>query len=107
MGLVAGLLLAFAFRSKAVQAPKYQYEIEKELGIEPPDLEAIWNEKQALLHQSSTVEENPTSVLPIKIVYLYKTDSEQEQASEQGNNTNQSTTWTKNGDETPPLPSQH
>jgi len=107
MGLVAGLLLAFAFRSKAVQAPKYQYEIEKELGIEPPDLEAIWNEKQAQLHQQSTAEESPTSMLPIKIVYLYKTDTEQEQASEQGNNTNQSTTWTKNDGETQQLPNQH
>lgn len=43
-GLVVGGLLAFYFRKIGPQAPKYQYEIEKELGIEPPDLEGQWRE---------------------------------------------------------------
>ena len=44
-GLVTGVLLAFAFRKLGPQAPKYQYEIEKEMGIEPPDLEGQWRER--------------------------------------------------------------
>ena len=38
-GLVVGVILAFVFRKQGPQRPKYQYEIEKELGIEPPDFE--------------------------------------------------------------------
>jgi membrane associated rhomboid family serine protease len=38
-GLVVGLILAFVYRKQGPQRPKYQYEIEKELGIEPPDFE--------------------------------------------------------------------
>ena len=38
-GLVVGVILAFVYRKKGPQRPKYQYEIEKELGIEPPDFE--------------------------------------------------------------------
>ena len=43
-GLITGIALAFIYRKKGVQQPKYQYEIEKELGIEPPDLEGMWLE---------------------------------------------------------------
>ena len=43
-GLVIGVTLAFVYRKKGPQAPKYQFEIEREMGIEPPDLEGIWNE---------------------------------------------------------------
>lgn len=46
MGLVAGVFLAFIYKKDAVQRPKYQYEIEKELGIEPPDFEGEWIAKQ-------------------------------------------------------------
>lgn len=44
-GLVVGVFLAYWFRKKGPQRPKYQYEIEKELGIEPPDLEGQYWEK--------------------------------------------------------------
>ncbi len=47
-GLLAGVALAFLFRKMGPQAPKYQYEIEKELGIEPPDLEGEWRERLRL-----------------------------------------------------------
>lgn len=47
-GLVTGIALAFVFRKLGPQAPKYQYEIEKELGIEPPDLEGQWRERVRL-----------------------------------------------------------
>lgn len=44
MGMSMGVILAFYFRDNGPQRPKFQYEIEKEMGIEPPDLEGIWNE---------------------------------------------------------------
>jgi len=50
-GLIVGVILAFVYRKKGPQAPKYQYEIEKELGIEPPDLEGIWLENQRLAQE--------------------------------------------------------
>lgn len=39
-GAAAGLLLAYWYRSRGPQRRKYQWEIEEELGIEPPDFEA-------------------------------------------------------------------
>ena len=47
MGSVSGIFLAFIYRKKGPQPPKMQYEIEKELGIEPPDLEGMYLEKLA------------------------------------------------------------
>ena len=44
-GAVAGVILAIIYRKRGPQAPKYIYEIEKELGIEPPDLEGMYNER--------------------------------------------------------------
>lgn len=38
-GFFSGIFLAFIYRKEGPQRPKYQYEIEKELGIEPPDFE--------------------------------------------------------------------
>lgn len=43
-GFLTGIFLAILFRKIGTQRPKYQYEIEKEMGIEPPDLEGIYNE---------------------------------------------------------------
>ena len=48
MGLSVGVVLAFLFRENGPQRPKFQYEIEKEMGIEPIDFEAIWVEKVRL-----------------------------------------------------------
>ena len=45
------LFVAFIYRKKGPQAPKYQFEIEKELGIEPPDLEGMWNENIRLAQE--------------------------------------------------------
>ena len=45
-GFIVGVLLAVIFRKHGPVPPKFQYEIEKELGIEPPDLEGIWRENQ-------------------------------------------------------------
>ena len=43
-GLIFGVIFAFLYRNRGPQAPKYLYEIEKEMGIEPPDFESEWNE---------------------------------------------------------------
>lgn len=48
VGLIIGIALAYIYKSKGPQRPKYLYEIEKEMGIEPLDLEAIWNENQRI-----------------------------------------------------------
>ena len=66
MGLSAGVFLAIYFRSKGPQRPKFQYEIEKELGIEPPDLEAIYNQK--LREETENVAEIKS---PQQIIYHY------------------------------------
>ena len=44
-GMVMGVALAFIYRKYGPQPLKYLYEIERDLGIEPPDLEGEWNEK--------------------------------------------------------------
>jgi len=44
-GLIVGVFLAYWFRKKGPQRPKYQYEIERDLGIEPPDLEGQYWQK--------------------------------------------------------------
>lgn len=46
-GFLIGILLAFAFRKVGPVAPKYRYEIEQEMGIEPPDLEGEWKARRA------------------------------------------------------------
>lgn len=46
LGLAVGVIVAVAFRKKGPKPPKYRYEIEEELGIEPPDLEGEWLERR-------------------------------------------------------------
>ena len=48
-GLLIGVTLAVVYRKHGPAPVKYQYEIEKELGIEPPDLEGEWNARQEAL----------------------------------------------------------
>lgn len=43
-GFIAGGFLAIYFRKSGPIRPKYTYEIEKEMGIEPPDWEREWAE---------------------------------------------------------------
>lgn len=51
-GLLVGAVVAFAFRKKGPVPPKYRYEIEKEMGIEPPDYEQEWLERNAAYQQA-------------------------------------------------------
>lgn len=56
-GLIIGLILAFVYRKQGPQAPKYRYEIEKEMGIEPPDLEGQWLENVRLAQERHRLHE--------------------------------------------------
>ena len=73
-GLVTGIVLAVIFRKKGPQRPKYQYEIEKEMGIEPPDLEGQYNEmlRQQEERERMLEEQLKEQNEPVKIVYHYK-----------------------------------
>jgi membrane associated rhomboid family serine protease len=68
-GLFVGVILAFYFKEKGPQRPKYQYEIEKEMGIEPPDLEGMWMERIRLAKEEE--ERRKREELGYTIVYHY------------------------------------
>jgi hypothetical protein len=59
-----GILLAFFYRRQGPQSPKFRYEIEKELGIEPEDLEEKWRQLNA---QQS--EDLSTTQPPLQVIY--------------------------------------
>jgi membrane associated rhomboid family serine protease len=62
-GMLVGIFLAFYYRKLGPQRPKYQYEIEKELGIEPPDLEGqYWEQVRHAEEQQKLKEEQETSI---------------------------------------------
>lgn len=69
MGLIIGVILAFYYKKIGPTSPKYQYEIEKEMGIEPPDLEGIYHEKIRLAQERE--EEIERQKQGITIVYHY------------------------------------
>ena len=48
-GILVGVTTAIAFRKKGPKPPKYQYEIEEDMGIEPPDYEEEYNEKRRII----------------------------------------------------------
>lgn len=73
-GLVTGIVLAFLFKEKGPQAPKYRYEIEKEMGIEPPDLEGQWRENIRLAEER--VAEINRQQVDFEIIYNYKPKQE-------------------------------
>lgn len=75
-GFVVGVCLAVAYRNHGPVRPKFQYEIEKELGIEPPDLEGIWLRNQEELAYRQYLEQvyreqanqyGPTP--PMRVIY--------------------------------------
>lgn len=67
-GLTVGVILAVVYRKRGPQGPKYQYEIEKELGIEPPDLEGIYNARMEALEQERLERERQRQEA-IQIIY--------------------------------------
>jgi uncharacterized membrane-anchored protein YhcB (DUF1043 family) len=75
-GLLVGVVLAFFYRKQGPQRPKYQYEIEKELGIEPPDFEGDLQralDAEAAERQAQEAAEHlQEAQKPPFIVYEYK-----------------------------------
>jgi membrane associated rhomboid family serine protease len=73
-GLLSGVALAFLFRKKGPQRPKYFYEIEREMGLEPPDFEAELNERirRAKEHEAALeAERKAREERPTVINYIY------------------------------------
>jgi len=71
MGMLVGVLLAIYYRSEGPQRPKYQYEIEKELGIEPPDLEGMYLEQVRQQEEAQRQLEDEKLNQELKIVYHF------------------------------------
>jgi membrane associated rhomboid family serine protease len=69
MGLIVGIWLAFYFRTEGPKRPKYLYEIEKELGIEPPDLEGIYLERLRQLQEKENEQKPETNQNSVQVVY--------------------------------------
>ena len=84
-GLITGVLLAVFYRNNGPQRPKYQYEIEKEMGIEPPDLEGQYNQliRQQEEERKLREEKLKETSNQVKIVYHYKRSKN---SSKQGDN---------------------
>lgn len=79
MGMVVGILLAIYYRTEGPQRPKYQYEIEKELGIEPPDLEGMYLEQIRQQEEAIRLQQEALRQLEeekinneFKIIYHFK-----------------------------------
>ena len=73
MGFIVGTILGFIYRKQGPQRPKYIYEIEKELGIEPPDLEGMyWQKVRAEAERKAEQEQE------LKIVYHIKSESSED-----------------------------
>jgi hypothetical protein len=72
-GMIVGVFLAFYYRNLGPQRPKYQYEIEKELGIEPPDLEGMYLEKLRIQEEEARLREealrNVSSEIHVHYIY--------------------------------------
>jgi membrane associated rhomboid family serine protease len=71
-GLVTGVILAFVYKHRGPKRPKYQFEIEKEMGIEPPDLEGEWNERIRIAEERQRELEAEEKSRVINIVYHIK-----------------------------------
>lgn len=73
-GMVVGYILALWYVNEGPLAPKYQYEIEKEMGIEPPDLEGIYAAKIKRIEEQKKELERLHSLSvssPMNVVYFY------------------------------------
>jgi hypothetical protein len=71
-GMIVGVFLAFYYRKLGPQRPKYQYEIEKELGIEPPDLEGIYLEKLRLQEEEEQRKRDELRNVTSEIIVTYE-----------------------------------
>lgn len=79
MGLLVGIGLAYLYKTNGPQRPKFQYELEKERGIEPPDLEGQWVEKVRVAEEAE--EERLRNEREHTIVYHYVPVTKEEKPS--------------------------
>lgn len=93
-GFLIGLLLAFAFRKKGPVAPKYRYEIEQEMGIEPPDFEAEWLIRKKLWEEEQRVklEEIQQKEAEFKALLLLKEEEENKNLNEKASSNSENQT---------------
>lgn len=78
-GLIVGVITAVIFRKQGPQSPKFRYEIEKEMGIEPIDYEKLWRERIALEEELAAQEaqireaeeSNYPNENPVAFTYTY------------------------------------
>ena len=84
-GLVSGVFLAIVYRKLGPQPPKYFYELERDMGIEPPDFEGELKEKirlakireeeqQRIREEIAAARERGEQITPelVKVIYHYK-----------------------------------
>jgi hypothetical protein len=71
-GMFVGIILAFVYRGRGPQRPKYQFEIEKELGIEPPDLEGMYNERLRILEEEALRKQEEMRNVTSEIIVTYE-----------------------------------
>jgi membrane associated rhomboid family serine protease len=88
MGLLVGIWLAFYFREEGPKRPKYQYELEKEMGIDPPDLEGMYHERLRQLEEEERLQNELENQKQSNIVYHYVPSNSSEQ-KETNNSTNE------------------
>lgn len=75
-GLISGVMLALIYRKRGPQRPKYFYELEKEMGIEPPDFEAEYNERVRIEKERLEREAEEHESNHFKVVYHYRPKEE-------------------------------
>ena len=71
------------YRKKAVQRPKFQYEIEQEMGIEPPDLEGMYNEQVRLAKLREEERQRQAQGFYIVYDYIPKRETKSQDESDQ------------------------
>ena len=77
MGFIVGIILGLIYRNQGPQRPKYMYEIEKELGIEPPDLEGQYWQKVREEEEKRAEEDSA-----VKIIYHIKNQDKEKPNSD-------------------------
>lgn len=72
-GFLTGIIAAIAARKQGPQALKYRYEIEQEMGIEPPDLEGIYKEnlRRAQELEQLRKQQEEEQIQAQNVVYYY------------------------------------
>jgi membrane associated rhomboid family serine protease len=80
-GLILGVLAAIIYRKEGPQQPKFRYEIEKELGIEPVDYEQLWREAE----MSQSIDDKETEESSEQMTFTYHLVPNSNEVSENKN----------------------